>query len=68
VWAAVAAGLGVTVRTPVGMPATVRMLEPSVLPALPQIGLSLLQSDAQLGPLAQRLREIVLQAVAPSLG
>lgn len=68
VWAAVAAGLGVTVRTPVGMPATVRMLESSALPTLPHIGLSLLQSEALPGPLAQRLREIVLQAVAPSLG
>jgi DNA-binding transcriptional LysR family regulator len=67
VWAAVAAGLGVTVRTPAGMPATVRMLEPSWLPPLPHIGLSLLQSEAQLKPSAQRLREIVLQALAPTL-
>lgn len=68
VWAAVAAGLGVTVRTSVGMPAGVRLLEPSTLPPLPHIGLSLLQSEAQLNPVAQRLREIVLEAVAPALG
>ena len=68
VWAAVAAGLGVTVRTSVGMPAGVRLLEPTALPPLPHIGLSLLQSEAQLNPVAQRLREIVLEAVAPALG
>ena len=67
VWAAVAAGLGVTVRTSVGMPAAVRLLEASALPTLPHIGLSLLQSEAQLKPVAQRLREIVLEAVAPAL-
>jgi DNA-binding transcriptional LysR family regulator len=67
VWAAVAAGLGVTVRTAVGMPAGLRLLEPASLPPLPHIGLSLLQSEAQLNPVAQRLREIVLEAVAPAL-
>ena len=54
-------------RTSVGMPAGVRLLEPSALPPLPHIGLSLLQSEAQLKPVAQRLREIVLEAVAPAL-
>ena len=68
VWAAVAAGLGVTVRTSVGVPAGVRLLDASSLPPLPHIGLSLLQSEAQLKPAAQRLREIVLEAVAPALG
>ena len=63
----VAAGLGVTVRTSVGMPAGVRLLETPALPPLPHIGLSLLQSEAQLKPVAQRLREIVLEAVAPAL-
>lgn len=67
VWAAVAAGLGVTVRTSVGMPAGLRLLDPALLPPLPHIGLSLLQSEAQLKPVAQRLREIVLEAVAPAL-
>lgn len=67
VWAAVAACLGVTVRTPVGMPAGLRLLDPALLPPLPHIGLSLLQSEAQLNPVAHRLREIVLEAVAPAL-
>lgn len=65
VWAAVAAGLGVTVRTEAGMPAGVRPLAPSVLPPLPVIGLSLLQSEAELTPTMQRLREIVLLALEP---
>lgn len=67
VWAAVAAGLGVTVRSTIGVPATVRMLPATVLPALPTIGVNLLQAEAQPGPVAQRLREIVLQAVTPAL-
>lgn len=67
VWAAVAAGLGVTVRTTVGVPASVRPLPASVLPALPTIGVNLLQADAQLAPVAQRLRAIMLEAVVPVL-
>lgn len=68
VWAAVAAGLGVTVRTAVGMPAGLRLLDGEGLPPLPHIGLSLLQSEAQLEPVARRLRDIVLEAVAPAMG
>jgi DNA-binding transcriptional LysR family regulator len=67
IWAAVAAGLGVTVRTAVGVPASVRLLPPLAMPPLPSIGLGLLQSEAQLAPVAQRLRDIVLQAVAPEI-
>jgi len=67
VWAAVGAGLGVTVRTAVGLPASVRPLPASSLPALPTIGVQLLQAEAQPGPVAQRLREIVLAAVVPVL-
>jgi DNA-binding transcriptional LysR family regulator len=65
VWAAVAAGLGVTVRTKAGAPASVRPLASPVLPPLPVIGLSLLQSEAELTPTMRRLRDIVLQALAP---
>jgi len=67
VWAAVAACLGVTVRTAVGVPATVRLLPPSALPPLPTIGITLLQAEAQPAPVTQRLRDIVLEAVAPAL-
>lgn len=40
IWSAVKAGLGVTVRTPVGMPATLQCL--ANLPQLPPIGIALL--------------------------
>jgi DNA-binding transcriptional LysR family regulator len=64
VWAAVAAGLGVTVRTGVGLPPSLRMLEQSGLPPLPVIGLHLHRGEAELNPPAQRLHDIVLQALA----
>ncbi|MRX08402.1 LysR family transcriptional regulator [Pseudoduganella sp. FT25W] len=63
VWAAVAAGLGVTVRTTVGLPPSVRLLETAALPPLPDIGLRLYRAEAELHPPAQRLHDIVLQAV-----
>jgi DNA-binding transcriptional LysR family regulator len=72
VWAAVAAGLGLTVRTAFGLPANLQVLSDQVgsslhLPELPVIGLSLLRHEAQLQPAALRLREIVLQAVQETL-
>jgi DNA-binding transcriptional LysR family regulator len=63
VWAAVAAGLGVTVRTTVGLPPSVRLLETAALPPLPDIGLRLYRAEAELHPPAQRLHDIVLQAL-----
>ena len=65
VWAAVTAGLGVTVRTDVGVPATVRVLPTSAggLPALPMLGLNLLRSEAEPAAAVQRLREIMLEAL-----
>lgn len=72
VWAAVAAGLGLTVRTAVGLPANLRVLSNDDdsalhLPELPVIGLSLLRHEAQLQPAALRLREIILQAIQETL-
>ena len=64
VWAAVAAGLGVTVRTEVGLPPALRALEQPGLPPLPVIGLRLHRSADELGAPAQRLHDIVLQAIA----
>ncbi|MRW86031.1 LysR family transcriptional regulator [Pseudoduganella sp. FT26W] len=63
VWAAVAAGLGVTVRTAVGLPPSLRLLETAALPPLPDIGLRLYRAEAALHPPAQRLHDIVLQAL-----
>jgi len=64
VWAAVAAGLGVTVRTEVGLPATLAPLQDAVLPALPSIGLRLLWSEATPSPACQRLGDIMLEQLA----
>lgn len=65
VWAAVAAGLGVTVRTGMILPLGVRALDGSALPALPAVGLRLHRGEAQLSAPAQRLHDIVLEALAP---
>jgi DNA-binding transcriptional LysR family regulator len=64
-WAASAAGLGLTVRTPVGLPASLRIIEPQAagLPTLPQIGLSLYRAQTMAGPAVNRLEELLLQAV-----
>ncbi|RFP11296.1 MULTISPECIES: LysR substrate-binding domain-containing protein [unclassified Duganella] len=64
VWAAVAAGLGVTVRTQVGLPPALRALEQPGLPPLPVIGLRLHRGADELSAPAQRLHDIVLQAIA----
>ncbi len=64
-WAAVAAGLGLSVRTPLGLPASVRALDPEEggLPPLPQLGLALLRADAVGAPATERLAEILVQAL-----
>ncbi|PFH11117.1 DNA-binding transcriptional LysR family regulator [Collimonas sp. PA-H2] len=64
-WAASAAGLGLTVRTPIGMPASLRILDPQEagLPRLPSIGLSLYRAQTIAGPAVNRLEELLLQAV-----
>ncbi|MEP7454672.1 LysR substrate-binding domain-containing protein [Phyllobacterium sp. SB3] len=64
-WAATAAGLGVTIRTPFGLPATVQPLAPAQdgLPSLPSLGLVLHRAEAQLEPATARLAEILLQSV-----
>lgn len=63
VWAAAAAGLGVTVRTGAGLPASLRLLDTPGLPPLPEVGLRLYRAEAALNPPAQRLHDIVLQAL-----
>lgn len=64
VWAAVAAGLGVTVRTAIGLPPALRALEQPGLPPLPVIGLRLHCGSEELSAPARRLHDIVLQAIA----
>ena len=69
IWAAVAAGLGLTIRTDVGLPANVRAMAPRVLglPALPTMKLVLHRKEAELDPVAARLADILLQAALQAL-
>jgi DNA-binding transcriptional LysR family regulator len=64
-WAAAVAGVGLTVRTPLGLPSHVRVLHERErgLPALPSVGLSLHRADAVPGPAVERLAAIVVEAV-----
>lgn len=65
-WAAVKAGLGISVRTPLGVPADLRTMDAkaAALPALPQLGLALYRSEAELTPAVARLAELILQRLA----
>jgi hypothetical protein len=64
-WAAAAAGLGVTVRTRYGLPSTVRALdhEQSGLPALPSIPLALHRAPGAGSPPVERLASLVIDSV-----
>ncbi|WP_454851584.1 LysR substrate-binding domain-containing protein [Rhizobium binxianense] len=68
-WAAAAAGLGITIRTPIGLPAKVRPVRPEEigLPELPKLGLVLHRAEAEPGPATARLAELVLQSVDEAL-
>ncbi|MES2069233.1 MAG: LysR substrate-binding domain-containing protein [Pseudomonadota bacterium] len=68
IWAAVAAGLGVTVRTQAGLPGNLRPLDPAAatlpaLPALPMLGLSLHRAEAGMDTATQRLWDIILDTL-----
>lgn len=64
-WAATAAGLGVALRTPIGLPQDVQILNPQDhgLPPLPSLGLVLHRSKNAQSPLGDALAAIVRQAV-----
>ncbi|WP_255221848.1 LysR substrate-binding domain-containing protein, partial [Burkholderia cepacia] len=64
-WAAAAAGLGLTVRSHYGLPASVRVLDAASLglPALPSLPLILLRRTSSAMPTVDRLAWIVTQAV-----
>jgi DNA-binding transcriptional LysR family regulator len=64
-WAATAAGLGLTIRTPLGLPDKVRQLSPGEagLPLLPKLDLVLHRAEAEASPATDRLASIILQAV-----
>ncbi|MCF3643358.1 LysR substrate-binding domain-containing protein [Rhizobium sp. TRM95111] len=66
-WAAAGAGLGVTIRTPVGMPAGLRVLDPAGhgLPSLGRTALTLyLAASAPSAP-ARRFAELLVEDLAP---
>jgi DNA-binding transcriptional LysR family regulator len=68
-WAAVAAGLGITVRTPEGLPPQLTALgEAAGLPPLPTTGLSLLQRSAPASPAAAQLAEVLIDTLTATLG
>lgn len=64
-WAAAAAGLGLTVRSHYGLPASVRLLDAASfgLPDLPSLPLMLLRRASSTTPTVDRLARIVTQAV-----
>lgn len=64
-WAAAAAGLGLTVRTAYGLPQTVRTIDPVAygLPAFPALGLTLLRASSVAAPPIDQLAQIVVDAV-----
>jgi len=68
-WAATAAGLGITIRTPLGLPAKVKPVSPEAagLPALPSLGLMLHRAEADPDAATARLSSIVLQAAQEAL-
>lgn len=61
IWAAVAAGLGVTVRTPAGLPDTLQLRKD--LPALPDIRLMLYRAESSVSTGSERLSKIISQAL-----
>lgn len=68
-WAATGAGLGIALRTPVGRPPSVRILDPQSqgLPDLPSLGLALYSADKNIGPTAAHLAAIIKQALRETL-
>lgn len=58
IWAAVGAGLGLTVRTPAGLPKHLRVVDG--MPELPTIGLLLHRSEAAPSAPVRELEEIIL--------
>ncbi|WP_267425166.1 LysR substrate-binding domain-containing protein [Methylobacterium sp. GC_Met_2] len=64
-WAAAEGGLGITARTTVSLPKTLRVLDPAAtgLPALPDAALSLHQAEAEPSPAVARLTDILLETI-----
>lgn len=69
-WAAVKAGWGFSVRTPLGLPPTLRTLDAAAagLPALPALGLALYHGEHSDQPAAAALASLIKQQVHDALG
>ena len=67
-WAAIGAGLGITVRTAAGIPRNLAVLdERAKFPALPSVHLCLNSAGRVLTPAAARLRDILLETLPANL-
>jgi DNA-binding transcriptional LysR family regulator len=68
-WAATAAGLGVTARTEIGLPSSLRALQPGEmrLPPLPPLNLSLHRAEASPGPATARLAAIIVEELRQTI-
>ncbi|NTF43184.1 LysR substrate-binding domain-containing protein [Rhizobium rhizogenes] len=68
-WAATAAGLGLAIRTPLGLPNKVRQLTvgEAGLPSLPKLDLVLHRAEIDASPATERLALIILQAVRQTI-
>jgi hypothetical protein len=68
IWAAVDAGLGITLRTLTGLPDQLIALDKkSGLPPLPMIDLSLHDGGRELTPAATRFKETLFETLAANL-
>lgn len=68
-WAAVSAGLGLTVRTPHGLPVSLEALDPlnAGLPPLPCLSLRLLTAPAVKNPAVERLASLLREVLTDTI-
>jgi DNA-binding transcriptional LysR family regulator len=67
-WAGVAAGLGITLRTSAGLPSSLKRLDGAFgLPALPTVELCLHNGNRSLSPALGQLRRIVIETTIANL-
>ena len=68
-WAAVSAGLGLTVRTPHGLPVSLEALDPldAGLPPLPSLSLRLLMAPAVKNPAVERLASLLREVLTDTI-
>ncbi|GKX55851.1 LysR family transcriptional regulator [Leminorella grimontii] len=67
IWAAVSAGLGITVRTRIGLPTTLTTLNDPDLPELPQMGIALLESSSSPSDAVAHLRHLLHTVIKDAL-